>query len=42
LHPKDGIWEDEKSEVIYKIPCRNCEHVDIGETERWLAARMKE
>jgi len=28
--------------VMYKIPCRNCERVYIGETENLLGIRVKE
>jgi len=28
--------------VVYKIPCKNCERVCIGETGRPLGARVKE
>jgi len=28
VHPKDRI-NDEKPEVVYKIPCKNCECVEL-------------
>ena len=42
VHPKDRISDEEKPEVVYKIPCKNCERVYIEETGRPLAARVKE
>ena len=27
VHPKDKISDEEKPEVVYKIPCKNCERV---------------
>jgi len=41
VHPKHRISDEEKPEVVYKIPCKNCEHVYIGETGRPLGARVK-
>jgi len=40
VHPKDRISDEEK--VVYKILCKNREHVYVGETRRPLAARVKE
>jgi len=40
--PKDRISDEEKPEVVYKIPCKNCERVYVGETGRPIAARVKE
>ena len=42
VHPKDRISDEEKPELVYKIPCKNCERVYVGETGRPLAARVKE
>jgi len=39
---KDRISDEEKPEVVYQIPCKNCERVYIGETGRPLEARVKE
>ena len=38
VHPKDKIIDEEKPEVVYKIPCKNCERVYVGETGRLLTA----
>ena len=27
VHPKDKISDEEKPEVVYKIPCKNCERI---------------
>ena len=41
VHPKDKINDEEKPEVVYKIPCINCEHVIVGETGRPMGVRIK-
>ena len=40
--PKDKTNKMDKSGVIYKIECRECEETYIGETERNLHRRIKE
>jgi len=42
VHPEDRINDEEKPEVVYKIPCKNCERVYVGETGRPLGVRIKE
>ena len=42
VHPKDKIEMEEHREVVYRIPCKNCEGVYIGETGRLLKTRMEE
>jgi len=42
VHPKDRISDEDKSEVLYKIRCKNCERVYAGETGRPLGERVKE
>ena len=42
MHPTDKISDEEKTEVVYKIPCKNCERVYVGETGRPLGTRVKE
>ena len=39
--PKDRIVESEKSVRLYAIPCRDCDAVHIGETERSLKTRKR-
>jgi len=45
MYSIDMIGDEEKSKVIDKIPCRNCERVyieHIGEMGRPLGTRVKE
>ena len=42
VHPKDKIAKDEKCEVVYKIPCHNCDKSYIGETGRQFQVRREE
>jgi len=32
VHPKDKVTKDDTAECIYRIPCKNCQKVYIGET----------
>ena len=34
VHPKDKIEDIEKTDCVYKIHCKTCDHVYIGETGR--------
>jgi len=42
VHPKDKVNTEETAECVYRIPCKNCQEVYIGETGRSLGVRMKE
>ena len=42
MQPKERVSDKEKPEVVYRIPCKKCECVYIGETEMPLGARVKE
>ena len=42
VHPKDKIKQEDKTGVVYQIPCKNCERVYIGETARSLGERVSE
>ena len=39
---KDSITKNEKSSVIYKIECKDCKKVYIGQTQRHLEKIIKE
>ena len=41
-HPKDCISDDDKSSVVYKINCCDCDASYVGETGRALKTRMSE
>ena len=32
IHPKDKVNTEETAECVYRIPCKNCQKVYIGET----------
>ena len=40
--PKDPIAGHEKSPLVYKIPCADCEFVNVGQTKRDLKSRVAE
>ena len=42
VHPKDKVKDEEKTELIYRIPCNNCPSSYVGKTGRKLGLRMKE
>ena len=42
MRVKKGIPEDKRKEVIYEIPCKDCEKLHIGETGRTLKKRVSE
>ncbi|XP_052806817.1 uncharacterized protein LOC128236035 [Mya arenaria] len=42
VHPKDKQETTEKAEVIYKIPCKNCDKVYVGESGRKFGIRLNE
>ena len=41
-HPKDKLSQEQKSNVVYQIPCNYCEAVYIVETKRTLVQRVQE
>ena len=42
VHPEDRLNDEEKPEVVYKMPCKNCERVYVGKTGRPLGVIIKE
>ena len=42
VHPKDKVDKLDKSKIVYKIPCKSCDQVYIGETGRKFGTQMKE
>ena len=42
VHPKDKSDKGDKTGIMYKIPCNDCEDTYIGETGRSLKDRLKE
>ena len=42
VHPKDKVRDEEKSELIYCVPCKNCTSSYVGETGRKFGLKIKE
>ena len=42
VHPKDKLPPEDKTGVVYEIPCSNCKKTYIGETGRRFGTRRKE
>jgi len=42
VHPKDKVRDEEKTELIYRVPCKNCSSSYVGETGRKFGLRIKE
>ena len=41
-HQKDPIAKDDRSGVVYSIPCKDCDYVYIGETGLHLSTRINQ
>ena len=39
---KDKVRDEEKTELIYRVPCKNCSSSYVGETGRKFGLRIKE
>ena len=42
VHPKDKVRDEEKTELVYRVPCKNCSSSYVGETGRKFGLRIKE
>jgi len=42
VHSKDKVKDKEKTELIYRVPCKNCFSSYVGETSRKFGLRIKE
>jgi len=42
VHPKDKVKDEEKTELIYCVPSKNCSSSYVGETGRKFGLRIKE
>jgi len=42
VHPKDKVRDEEKTELIYRVPCKNCFRSYVRETGWTFGLRIKE
>ena len=42
MHPKDKVEDSKKTDCVYQIPCKSCNHTCIGETGRTFGTRLEE
>ena len=42
VNVKNRVPEEKRTGVVYEVPCRDCDHVYIGETGRTLKKRLAE
>jgi len=41
VHPKDKVKDEDKTELIYRVPCKNCSSSYVGETGRKFGLRIR-
>ena len=41
VHPKDKVKDEEKTELVYRVPCKNCSSSYVGEIGRKFGLRIK-
>ena len=42
VYPKDKVRDEEKTELIYRVPCKNCSSSYVEEAGRKFGLRIKE
>ena len=42
VHLKDKVKDEEKTDLIYHVPCKNCSSSYVGQTGRKFGLRIKE
>jgi len=42
VHLKDKVKDEEKTELIYHVPCKNCSSSYVGQSGRKFGLRIKE
>ena len=42
VHPKDKVKDEEKTELIYRVPCNNCSSSHVEVTGRKYGLRIEE
>ena len=41
VHPKDKVEDSKKTDCVYQIPCKSCNHTYIGETGKTFGTRLE-
>ena len=41
VHPKDKVEDRKKTDCVYQIPCKSCNHTYINETGRIFGTRLE-